>query len=145
MQCNHLYFAPHYRDQWGGFCAAILLTMKSQIQFLLLIQLVVMLGYLAAVLVLRPESVVSGLTGCLASLIPSVYFSLRMLRHRQVDDASEWLGHAYRSDIGKWVVAGIIFALAFTSGYQWDPVVLFVGYLLVQMSALFLPLIKKSE
>lgn len=119
--------------------------MKSQIQLLLIIQLVVMLGYLAVVYSLQLGDPVSALTGCLASLLPSLYFSYRMLRRAHIDDAAEWLGHAYRSDIGKWVFAGIIFAVAFTSGYQWDPVILFIGYLLVQMSAMFLPFIQQGE
>ncbi len=119
--------------------------MKSQIQLLLLIQLAVMLGFLAVVALLRPAALVSGLTGCLASVLPSFYFSIRMLRHRHVSDAGEWLGYAYRSDIGKWVIAGIIFALAFSSGYHWDPVILFTGFLLVQMSGMLLPLIQKGE
>ena len=119
--------------------------MKTQVQHLLIIQLLVMLGYLVAVYVLRPGSLLSGLTGCLASLIPSFYLSFRMLRRNHVDDAAEWLGHAYRSDIGKWLMSAMIFALAFTSGYSWDPVILFVGFLLVQMSAMFLPLINKGE
>ena len=119
--------------------------MKSQIQLLLIIQLLVMLGFLAVVYILQLGDMVSGLTGCLASLLPSLYFSFRMLRRAHINDAAEWLGHAYRSDIGKWVFAGIIFTLAFTTGYQWDPLVLFVGYLLVQMSGLFLPFIQKGE
>ncbi len=119
--------------------------MKAQIRLLLTVQLSVMIGYLVVIFIVKREGFASATTGCLASLIPSLYFSFRMLRVAHVDDAAKWLGHAYRSDIGKWVLAGIIFALAFSSGYQWDPVILFTGYLLVQMSALFLPIIFKGN
>ena len=104
-----------------------------------------MFGYLAVIISVDQEGLVSALTGCLASFLPSLYFSFRMLRHDEIDDAAKWLGHAYRSDIGKWILAGVIFAVAFTSGYPWDPVILFSGYLLVQMSALFAPTLFKGN
>jgi len=104
-----------------------------------------MLIYLLTVFVLKPGGSFSAFTGCLASLLPSIYFSYRMLRQADNNNATEWLGYAYRSGIGKWLMAGIIFVLAFTSGYQWDPVILFVGYLLVQMSGLFVPFIHKGK
>ena len=119
--------------------------MKSQIQLLLTTQLVVMLVFLALVYVFGLGDELSALTGCLASLFPSVYFSFRMLRQASNNNAVEWLGYAYRSDVGKWVMAAIIFALIFTSKYQWDVLILFVGYLLVQISGMFVPFLEKSN
>jgi F0F1-type ATP synthase assembly protein I len=119
--------------------------MKAQIRLLLTVQLSVMIGYLIVIFIADRQGLVSAATGCLASLLPSLYFSFRMLRCSNVDDAAQWLSHAYRSDIGKWVLAGVIFALAFSSGYQWDPIILFIGYLLVQMSAMFLPIMFKGN
>ena len=98
-----------------------------------------MLLYLSAVYLFRLGDGFSALTGCLASLIPSSYFGYKMLRQADNDNAVEWLGYTYRSGIGKWLMAGIIFGLAFSSGYQWDPFILFAGYLLVQMSGVFVP------
>lgn len=118
--------------------------MKAQIRLLLTVQASVMLGYLVVIFIVDRQGLVSATTGCLASLLPSLYFSFRMLRYSQVEDPAKWLGHAYRSDIGKWVLAGVIFALAFSSGYQWDPIILFIGYLLVQMSAFFIPIMFKG-
>ena len=119
--------------------------MKAQIQILLTVQLVMMLVYLVLVYLLQLGDLVSALSGCLTSLLPSVYFSFRMLRQAHNNDAAAWLGHAYRADIGKWVLAAIIFALLFTSDYQWDPLILFVGYLLVQLSGMFVPIIQKGD
>ena len=124
---------------------AVTEAMKTQIQHLLTVQLVLLLIYCLLIFLLRLGDVFSALTGCLASLIPSAYFSYKMLRQLDNDNAVEWLSYTYRSDIGKWLMAGIIFALAFTSDYQWDPLILFVGYLLIQMSGIFVPFIYKGK
>ena len=109
------------------------------------VQLTMMLIYLGLIYLFRPIDMFSALTGCLASLLPSVYFCIKMLRQLDNNNAAEWLGYAYRSDVGKWLMAGMIFALAFSSGYQWNPLILFVGYLLVQMSGMFVPFIDKGN
>jgi len=119
--------------------------MKIQIQLLLTVQLIVVLVYCLLVLLFKPGSEFSAFTGCLASLIPSMYFSYKMLRQLDNYNAAKWLGYTYRADIGKWLMAGMIFALAFTSDYQWDPLILFVGYLLVQMSGVFVPFLYKGK
>ncbi len=119
--------------------------MKSYILLLLVVQLITMLVFMASVFVFHLGDIVSALSGCLASIIPSLYFSYKMSRQANNKNASAWLGYAYRADIGKWVMAGIIFALLFTSGYQWDPLILFVGYLLVQISGIFVPIFEKGN
>lgn len=119
--------------------------MKAHIQVSLTIQLVLMLLYIALVKIFGLGDLFSALIGCLASLIPGAYFYYRMMRQVDNNNAEQWLGYAYRSDIAKWVMTGVIFVLAFTSAYQWDPVILFVGYLLMQMSGMFVPLIQKGN
>jgi F0F1-type ATP synthase assembly protein I len=104
-----------------------------------------MLAFIVLVHLLQLGDLVSAISGCLASLLPSVYFSFRILRQAHNNGAATWLGHAYRANIGKWILAGIIFALLFSSSYQWDPLILFVGYLLVQLSGMFVPLIQKGN
>ena len=118
--------------------------MKAQVQLLLTVQLVLMLLYIGFVYGLKLGDLFSAFVGCLASLIPSMYFSFKMLRSRLETDAAEWLAYAYRSDIGKWIMAAMIFALAFSSDYSWDPLILFIGYLLVQMAGMFVPLLQKG-
>ncbi len=119
--------------------------MKIQIQLLLTVQLVLLLIYSLLVYLFKLGDVFSALTGCLASLLPSVYFSYKMLRRADSNDAAKWLSYTYRSNIGKWLMAGMIFVLAFTSGYQWDPIILFAGYLLIQMSGVFVPILFKGK
>ncbi len=119
--------------------------MKAHVQVQLAFQLVVMLLYTTLVWQFGLGDTFSALTGCLASLIPGTYFAVKMLRQNVNVSAQQWLGHAYRLDVAKWIMTGIIFALAFTSAYQWDPVILFVGYLLMQMSGMFVPLIQKGN
>jgi len=118
--------------------------MIKQIRLLLALQSGIMMIYLLLVFLLGWGDLFSALTGCLASLLPTAYFCIRMMRQVDNNNAEQWLGYAYRTDIGKWIMTGVIFALAFTSGYQWDPVILFVGYLLLQMSGMFIPLIQKG-
>jgi ATP synthase protein I len=87
----------------------------------------------------------SALMGCAAALIPKTYFSIRMLRETENNNATQWLGYAYRSEIGKWVIMSAILVLAFTSGYPWDPVVLFAGFVLIQVSGWFVPFVTKGN
>jgi F0F1-type ATP synthase assembly protein I len=108
-------------------------------------QLIVMSIYLALVYLLSWGDWFSGVTGCLASLLPTIYYSIRMMRQVDSYSAEQWLAYAYRSNVVKWMMMAMIFALAFTSSYQWDPVILFSGYLLMQVSGMFLPLIQKGN
>jgi len=87
----------------------------------------------------------SALVGCLAALLPKTYFGIRTIMATAAtednNNATQWLGYAYRFEIGKWAMMAMIFGLAFTSGYPWDPVVLFAGFVLIQISGLFAPLL----
>jgi F0F1-type ATP synthase assembly protein I len=93
-----------------------------------------------------PAEIPSALVGCVASLIPTAYFGIRVVRAAdKTNDAAQWLGYAYRAEIGKWVITGTIFALAFTSDYPWDPVVLFAGFSAIQLSGWVIPLVTKGN
>jgi len=86
----------------------------------------------------------SAMTGCAAALVAKTYFSLRMLRPTEDKNAAQWLGYAYRSEIGKWAIMGAIFMLAFNTGYPWDPVILFAGFVLIQFSGWLAPFVINS-
>ena len=101
--------------------------------------------YLGSVSLLDSAAMLSALTGCLAALVPKTYFDMRMLRATEDNDAAQWLGYAYRSEIGKWVIMGAIFALAFTLDHPWDPVVLFAGFILIQVSGWLAPFVIKGN
>ena len=119
--------------------------MKNQVLRTLVFQFLAGGIYLAGVGLWDAAELPSALVGCVASLLPNTYFGLRMLQAANNDnDATAWLGYAYRAEIGKWVIMGSIVALAFTSNYSWDPVVFFAGFVLMQISGLFVPLIRQG-
>jgi F0F1-type ATP synthase assembly protein I len=68
-----------------------------------------------------------------------------MLRTTEDKNAAQWLGYAYRSEIGKWVIMSAIFMLAFSTDYPWDPVVLFAGFVLIQLSGWLTPFVIKGN
>jgi len=119
--------------------------MKNQIIRILVLQYALGVTYLIGTglwdLALAP----SALVGCVAALVPKTYFSLRMLQATENNNAPQWLGYAYRSEIGKWVIMSAIFLLAFTTDYPWDPVILFAGFVLIQTSGWFAPFVIKGN
>ncbi len=116
-------------------------AMNDQIIGVLVLQYVLGITYLAATGLWDATALISALTGCVAALVPKTYFSLRMLRSTEDKDAAQWLGYAYRSEIGKWVIMGAMFAMAFSTDYPWDPAALFVGFVLIQLSGWLAPFV----
>ena len=119
--------------------------MKNQIIRTLVLQYVLGGTYLIVTGLWDIAFTPSALVGCLAALIPKTYFSIRMLRETENNNATQWLGYAYRSEIGKWVIMSTILLLAFTSSYPWDPVVLFAGFVLIQVSGWVTPFVTKGN
>ncbi len=119
--------------------------MKNQIIRTLVLQYVLGGIYLAGTVLWDIALTPSALVGCAAALLPKTYFDFRMLQAAGNNNAAQWLGYAYRSEIGKWVITGTIFVLAFTSGYHWDPVVLFAGFVLIQLSGWLAPFVTKGN
>ncbi len=119
--------------------------MKNQITRLLIFQYILGVTYLIGTSLWDIAVTTSALVGCVAALIPKTYFGMRMRRTTDNNDATQWLGYAYRSEIGKWVIMSVIFYLAFTSGYPWNPVVLFAGFVLIQVSGYFAPFVTKGD
>ena len=119
--------------------------MKNQIFRTLIVQYLLGGVYLLGAVIWNENVMLSALVGCMACLVPNTYQSIRMLKQTENDNAVQWLGYAYRSELVKWLMTGMIFALAFTSNYPWDPIVLFAGYILLQMSSWFVPLVLKGN
>ena len=119
--------------------------MKNQIIGVLVLQYVLGITYLAATGLWDTTALLSALAGCVAALVPKTYFSLRMLRSTEDKDAAQWLSYAYRTEIGKWMIMGAIFMGAFTTDYPWDPVVLFAGFVFIQMSGWLAPFVIKGN
>jgi ATP synthase protein I len=120
-------------------------AMKNQIMGTLVLQYILGAIYLSGTGLWDIALAPSAFLGCGAALLPKTYFSFRMLRETENNNAPQWLGYAYRSEIGKWVIMSVIFMLAFTSDYPWDPVVLFAGFVLVQVSGWFAPFVTKGN
>jgi len=120
-------------------------AMKNQIIRLLVFQYLLAACYLVGTGLWDVAFIPSALLGCTAALLPKTYFSFRMLGAAKTNNAPQWLGYAYRSEIGKWVIMSMIFLLAFTTGYPWDPGVLFVGFVLIQLSGLFILFVTKGN
>lgn len=108
--------------------------MKNQIIKSLILQYALGMVFLSGAGLWDKTLMLSALVGCMAGLIPNTYFSMRMLQSANNNNAIQWLGYAYRSEIGKWLISGAIFVLAFSSDYPWDPVFLFAGFCLIQLS-----------
>jgi len=119
--------------------------MKNQIYKTLIAQYLLGAIYLIGIVIWNDNVMLSALVGCIACLVPNTYQSIRMLRQTDNDNAVQWLGYAYRSEFVKWLMTGIIFLLAFTTNYPWDPIVLFAGYILIQVSSWFVPLALKGN
>ena len=122
--------------------------MRNQVVRTLVFQFVLGGVYLTGIGLWDPAGIPSALAGCVASLVPKAYFDMKMSRAADNDnhsDAAKWLGYALRAEIGKWVIMGTVFALAFTSDYSWDPVVLFAGFVLIQLSGWIVPLTSKGD
>ena len=118
--------------------------MKNQIKKILILQYVLGFLYLMGVGIGAKEVVLSAFVGCMAGLVPGTYFSMRMLRATKNNNAVQWLGYAYQSEIGKWLITGSIFMLAFSADYPWDPVFLFAGFGVIVLSGWLAPLVIKE-
>ena len=119
--------------------------MKNQILQTLILQYALGGIYVFGVVIWNDSVMLSALTGCIACLLPNTYHSIRILRQTENNNAVQWLGFAYRSEFAKWLMTGMIFLLAFTTNYQWDPMILFAGYILLQLSSWFVPLVFKGN
>ena len=119
--------------------------MKSQIIKALVFQYILGGIYLLMAALWDSSGAFSAMVGCAAGLVPGTWFGVRMLRSRDNDDASQWLGFAYRSEVGKWILTGVIFMLAFSSGYDWHFEFLFIGFVWVLLSGGLASLVIKGN
>ncbi len=111
--------------------------METRILRVPLLQLALLTVYVSGIWLLRRGDALSALTGCLIGLVPQIYFSFRMYRQRANNDAADWLGQAYRAELGKWLMTGLMFGIVFLSVQSWNAVVLLTGYLLMQVTVFF--------
>ena len=121
------------------------LAMKNQIFRTLILQYFLGGVYLFGTALWDNTVLFSALVGCLAALIPNTYFGIRMAQTPENKNAMQWLGFAYRFEIGKWLMMGMIFVLAFNMKNDWNPEYLFAGFVLVLMSGWFAAFVIKGN
>jgi F0F1-type ATP synthase assembly protein I len=119
--------------------------MKNQFLQPLIVQFAVSGIYTFGVVIWNDNVMLSALVGCMACLVPNTYLSIRMLKQIDNNNPVQWLGYAYRSEFVKWLMTGMIFMLAFSANYEWDPIVLFAGYILIHITSWFVPLVFKGN
>ena len=119
--------------------------MRNQIIKSLILQYALGFMYLSGVGLWDNSVMLSALVGCMAGLLPNTYFSIRMMQAADNNNAVQWLGFAYRSEMGKWLMTGAIFMLAFSTDYPWDPVFMFAGFSLMLISGWFVPFVTKGN
>ena len=119
--------------------------MKNQIIKTLILQYVFGGIYLLGVALWDKTVLFSALVGCMAALIPNTYFSIRMTQAAENNNAVQWLGYAYRSEFGKWLMTGMIFVFAFNTDNDWDPGYLFAGFVLILLSGWFAAFVIKGN
>jgi F0F1-type ATP synthase assembly protein I len=120
-------------------------AMRDQILKTLILQYALGGIYVFGVVIWNDSVMLSALVGSIACLLPNTYQSIRILKQTKNNNAPQWLGYAYRSEFVKWLMTGMIFMLAFTANYEWDPLILFAGFVLMQMSSWFVPFIIKGN
>ena len=119
--------------------------MKNQIIRTLILQYILGGIYLFSMALWDKTVLFSALVGCMAALIPNTYFSIRMAQAAENNNAVQWLGYAYRSEIGKWLMTGMIFILAFNTDNDWDPGYLFAGFVLILLTGWFAAFVIKGN
>ncbi len=119
--------------------------MKNQIIRTLVLQYILGGIYLISMALWDKTVLFSALVGCMAALIPNTYFGIRMAQASGNNNAVQWLGYAYRSEIVKWLMMGMIFVLAFSTDNDWDPGYLFTGFALILLSGRFAAFVIKGN
>ncbi len=119
--------------------------MRNQVYKALATQYIVGCLFLVVLSVWNSDSFFSGFVGCLAALLPASYVSSRMARKTDDYSAQQWLDYAYKTQLGKWIMTVMIFALILSAEYNWSFVVLFAGFCLIQITSCIVPLMIKGD
>ncbi len=100
-----------------------------------LIQFLLLLLVSAGALVLGTVTAYSALLGGLLYLLPNLYFTWRVLySKRPADTAQQVVISLYASEIGKMLVAALLFSAVFLLVQPLSPFSLFLTFILLQLS-----------
>lgn len=118
--------------------------MLRRIKASVMVRGVAALVYIACVVVVNIDLIRSALIGVMASVIPEFYQAWKLSKTENELNPQTWLGSVYRSLFTKWLMAIMIFSIMFMVSSKWDYGVLFLGYLIVQMSGVMAPFLYKG-
>ena len=118
--------------------------MLSNIKAVSLVRLVVAGVFLLLVSMLELELMSSAFVGVMSSLVPESYQAWKLSKTQKELNPEKWLSIVYRVMVTKWLMAIMVFSIVFVVSSRWDYGVLFLGYLLVQMSGLITPFLTKG-
>lgn len=93
----------------------------------------------------QQTAVFSAFVGVVACLIPESYQGWKVSKADKVFEPNMWLRLTYQSMISKWLMTAMIFAISFSSDFEWDYKILFIGYLIVNVFGLLTPILIKGK
>ncbi|OED39108.1 hypothetical protein AB833_16325 [Chromatiales bacterium (ex Bugula neritina AB1)] len=108
---------------------------------ILLMQLFVALLVPAVLLPFGTNAALSASAGCIASLVPNLYFAFRAFRYSGARSAQKILRSFYAGEAVKLVLTALIFALCFKYLKTLNVAALFGGFIMVQMAIWLTPLL----
>lgn len=100
--------------------------------------------YVLSVALIDIGAIRSAFVGVMASLVPELYQAWKLSKTDNELNPQKWLGLVYRSLVTKWLMAIMVFSIVFVVSSRWDYGVLFLGYLLVQVSGILTPILFKG-
>jgi len=119
--------------------------MNSNIKTSMMVRFVVGCVFVVLIYVFQQASVFSAFIGFMACFIPESYQGWKISKTGGVYEPNMWLRLAYQSMITKWLMTAMIFAVSFSTEIQWDYVILFIGYVIVNVFGLLTPILIKGK
>jgi len=119
--------------------------MISSIKTSILVRFVSSCIFVVLILMINQSAVFSALVGVVACFVPESYLGWKLSKTEKVYDASRWLGLTYQSIISKWIMTAMIFAISFSSSFQWNYEILFIGFIVVNIAGLLTPVLLKGK
>jgi ATP synthase protein I len=101
---------------------------------------ITMLLATVAILASGLTAAISALLGGLVSIVPNIYFALKLFRYQGARAAKQIVNSFYKGEAAKIALSVLMFALVFKF-FTIIPLVFFAVYIVVQMVVWFAPLI----
>lgn len=119
--------------------------MNSKIKTTVLVRSLTAALYVLIVYIVQAEAIFSSFVGVLACVVPESYQGWKLSKTEKEYEPSKWLRLVYQAMIAKWIMTAMILAISFSSSFQWNYKILFIGYLVVSVSGLLTPIFFKGK